>query len=176
MGVMNIEEESPIYRNPISHINIDRSVISIEYFKFNDINNRESFKEFFNDINTNNDAIELNLIKNKAYKEAVVMSLNTNPKDNYTLLEMLRYEQKTFGGSKLFYLNDGFNKILVISVPQSMEGKLNMVIKRLNKINDKISRFNSKIKIGNLDIYLKRKSSKNKKDAIINIINKNLKV
>ncbi|HJO01968.1 MAG TPA: hypothetical protein QF458_03535, partial [Candidatus Woesearchaeota archaeon] len=85
-------------------------------------------------------------------------------------------EQKTFGGSKLFYLNAAFDKLLVISVPRSMEGKLNMVINRLNKINDKIARLNSKIKKENLEIYMKRQGLKDKKDIILDMINRNLKV
>ena len=167
--------ESPIYRNLISHIDINRSVNSIEYFNFRDINKDLKFEEFINDVNANNDTIELNLIKNNAYKEAVVMSLNINVADKNELLGMIRDEQKTFGGSKLFYLNDSFDKILVVAVPRSMEGKLKMVINKLNKVNEKISRINSKIKRENLDAYMKR-HGKDKKDAIINMINKNLKV
>jgi len=84
--------------------------------------------------------------------------------------------QKTFGGSKLFYLNDAFDKILIVAVSGSMEGKLAMVINRLNKINDKIGRLNSRIKKENSEMYMKRKSINDKKDTIINMINKNLKV
>ena len=68
------------------------------------------------------------------------------------------------------------HKLLVIAVPRNMEGKLNMVINRLNKINDKISRLNSRIKKENLETYMKRQGLKDKKDAIVNMINKNLKV
>ena len=169
-------EESTIYKNLISHIDINRSINSIERFNFNDLSKEAKFQEFLNDINTNNDSIEINLVKNKAYKEAVVMSLNINIGDKNTLLGVIRDEQKTFGGSKLFYLNDAFDKILVIAVRRSMEGKLNMVINKLNKVNDKISRLNSRIKRENLDIYMKRKSINDKKDVIINMINKNLRV
>ena len=38
-------------------------------------------------------------------------------------------EQKTFSGSKLFYLNPDYTKILILSIPENMEGKLKMVIK-----------------------------------------------
>ena len=166
--------DSSIYKNLISHIDIDRSINSIQYLNFRDINNEFEFKEFLNDINTNNDAIELSLINNKAYKEAVIMSLNINI--NETLIKMIRDEQKTFGGSKLFYLNDPFDKLLVVSVSRNMEGKLNMLINRLNKVNDKISRLNFRIKKENLEAFTKRQSLKDKKDIVVNMINKNLKV
>ena len=104
------------------------------------------------------------------------MSLNSDLRENEILLKMIRDEQKTFGGSKLFYLNDALDKFLVISVPRSIEGKLNMVINRLNKINDRISRLNSGIKKENLEIYMKRQSLKDKKDIVANMINKNLRV
>jgi len=166
--------DSSIYKNLISHIDIDRSIDSIQYLNFRDINNEAEFKEFLNDINTNNDTIELSLINSKAYKEAVIMSLNINI--NETLIKMIGDEQKTFGGSKLFYLNDSFDKLLVVSVSRNMEGKLNMVINRLNKVNDKISRLNSRIKKENLEAFTKRQSLKDKKDIVVNMINKNLRV
>jgi hypothetical protein len=164
-----------IYRNLISHIDINRGVNSIEYINFRDVNDEFVFKEFLSDINTSNDTIELNLINNKAYKEAVVMSLYMDSREKHTLVTMLKEEQKTFGGSKLFYLNDRFDKLLVVAVPRSMEGKLNMVINRLNKINERITRINQKIKKDNMDIYMKREG-KDKKDIIVNMINKNLRV
>jgi len=169
-----MDVESTIYKNLISHIDIDRSVSSIKYINFREISNEAEIKEFLNDINTNNDTIELSLINSKAYKEAVIMSLNINI--NETLIKMIGDEQKTFGGSKLFYLNDSFDKLLVVSVSRNMEGKLNMVINRLNKVNDKISRLNSRIKKENLEAFTKRQSLKDKKDIVVNMINKNLKV
>ncbi|MBW2976895.1 hypothetical protein KY347_05605 [Candidatus Woesearchaeota archaeon] len=169
-------EESPIYRNFVSHIDINRSVNSIEYFNFRDINTEPKFNEFLNDMNLNNDAIELSLIKNRAYKEAVVMSLNQNIGKDDVLADILRSEQKTFGGSKLFYLNDGFDKLLVVSVPRSMEGKLNMVINRLNRINEKITRHNLRVKKENFETYMRRQELKDKKDFVVNMINKNLRV
>ena len=162
-------------KNLISHIDFNRSVNSLAYFNFNDINQESRFAEFLDDVSTNNDTLELSLIKNKAYKEAVVMSLNIKTSDKVTLAGLIKGEQKTFGGSKLFYLNDSFDKILVISVPKSMEGKLSMVINRLNKINDKIGRLNLKIKRENTEAYMNR-HGKDKKDVFINMINKNLKV
>ena len=171
-----MDSKGPIYRNLVSTIDINRSIDSIEYINFRDINNEFIFREFLSDINSSNDAIELSLINNKAYKESVIMSLNRNISRNATLIDMIKEEQKTFGGSKLFYLNAAFDKLLVISVPRSMEGKLNMVINRLNKINDKIARLNSKIKKENLEIYMKRQGLKDKKDIILDMINRNLKV
>lgn len=170
-----MDVENPIYRNFISNIDIDRSVNSIEYFNFRDMNKDLKFNEFINDMNSNNDAIELNLIKSGAYKEAVIISLNISSRDKKELLMMMKDGQKTFGGSKLFYLSDLFDKIMVIAVPKSMEGKLKMVINRLNKLNEKISRLNLKIRRENLDVYIMR-HGKDKKDNIINMINKNLKV
>lgn len=103
------------------------------------------------------------------------MSLHMNPKDKHILVSMVKEEQKTFGGSKLFYMNDTFDKILVVSVPRSMEGKLNMVINRLNKINERITRLNQRIKKENIEAYMKR-DIKDKKDFVVNMINKNLRV
>jgi len=171
-----MDEESSIYKNLISHIDINRGINSIQYLGFRDISKESEFRQFLNDINFDNDTIELNLIKNKAYKEAVIISLSYNISGNETLIKMIRDEQKTFGGSKLFYLNDTFDKLLVVSVSRNIEGKLNMVINRLNKINDKISRLNSRIKKENLEVYMKRQGLKDKKDVIVNMINKNLKV
>lgn len=168
-------DNNSIYRNLISHIDINRGMNSVEYITFRDINEDYMFKEFLTDINVSNDAIELSLINNKAYKEAVIMSLHINPKEKHILAGMIKEEQKTFGGSKLFYLNDMFDKLLVVAIPRSMEGKLNMVINRLNKINERISRLNSRIKKENLEAYIKREG-KDKKDSIVNMINKNLKV
>jgi hypothetical protein len=171
-----MDVEGSIYRNLISHIDINRGINSIEYVTFRDINTEAVFKEFLNDINISNDAIELNLLNNKAYKEAVIMSLHMNPKEKHILVAMIKEEQKTFGGSKLFYLNDTFDRLLVVAVPRSMEGKLNMVINRLNKINERITRLNFRIKKENMEIYLKRQGIKDKKDTIVNMINRNLKV
>ena len=170
-----MDEEGPVYRNPVSTIDIDRSINSIEYVNFRDISTEYVFREFLKDINANNDVIELSLINNKTYKEAVIMSLNRDVSRSEMLLQMMREEQKTFGGSKMFYINDTFDKLMVVAVPRSMEGKLNMVINRLNKINEKVARINSKIKKENLEIYMKRQSLKDKKDIIANMINEKLK-
>lgn len=170
-----MDEEGPIYRNLISNVDIDRSINSIQHIIFRDINSEYAFKEFLDDINANNDVIELSLVNNKAYKEAVILSLSKSIDDMETL-QMVRDEQKTFGGSKLFYLNGTLNSILVIAVPRSVEGKLSMVINRLNKINEKIARLNSRIKKENLEAYMKRQGLKDKKDLVANMINERLKV
>ena len=170
-----MDEEGPVYRNPVSTIDIDRGINSMQYANFRDINSEHMFREFLNDINANNDAIELSLINNKAYKEAVVMSLNRDTSRSTALIGMIREEQKTFGGSKLFYLNDTFDRMLIIAVPRSMEGKLNMVINRLNKINEKVARVNSKIRKENLEVYMKRQGLKDRKDIVANMINERLK-
>ena len=171
-----MQEESSVYKNLISNIGLNRSIDAIDYFNFNDMDKEPKFTEFRNDINMDNDSIELSLIKNKAYKEAVIMSFNIINAEKDFLKEIIKDEQKTFGGSKLFYVSDDFDKILVLAVRGSMDGKLNMVINRLNKINEKIYRMNTKIKRENLEAYIRRKSINDRKDMIINMINKNLKV
>ena len=168
------------YKNIISHIDIDRSLNVIEYFSFNGLED-ESVPEFKEDIEAGNDSIELHLIKSKSYKEALILRLK---KSNGTFSDawedLLKEEQKTFGGSKIFYINSECSKLLVLAVPNEIKNKLNMLITRLNKINDKITRVNSKIKKDNLDIYaskIKNKEAANKsKDDIINFINQNLRV
>ena len=169
-------EEGSTYKNLISNIDLNRSIDAIDYFNFNGMDKEPKFAEFLNDINKDNDAIELNLIKNRVYKEGVIMSLNIINAERGFLKEIIKDEQKTFGGSKLFYVNDSFDRILVMSVKGSMDGKLNMAINRLNKANERIYRLNAKIKKENTEMYLKRKSINDKKDAIVNMINKNLKV
>lgn len=171
---MEVEEE-PLYRNSISHINVDRGINALEHFNFNSMEDKK-FTDFRDDIFTQNDTIELNLIKNNAYKEAVILRIKRESEKNPIIREFLKDEQKTFGGSKLFYLNDNSDKILIMAVSGSLEGKLHMVIQKLNKINEKISRFNLKIKKENLEIYKKRSKMHDKKDKIIDLINKNLRV
>ena len=168
------------YRNIISHIDIDRSLDFIEYFSFNGIED-ESVYNFRNDIEAGNDSIELHLIKSKAYKEALILKLKKSEGDySDAWRDFLREEQKTFGGSKIFYINNECTKLLVLALPNEIKNKLNMMITRLNKLNDKITRVNAKIKKDNLELYmskLKSKESNNKnKDEIINFINQNLKV
>ena len=168
------------YKNIISHIDLDRSLNVIEYFSFSGLED-ESALEFKDDIEAGNDSIELHLVKSKSYREALVLRLkksNGNYSDAWK--DLLKEEQKTFGGSKIFYINSECSKLLVLSLPSEIKNKLNMLITRLNKINEKITRINSKIKKDNLDVYaakMKNKEAANKsKDDIINFINQNLKV
>ena len=167
------------YKNIISHIDIDRSLGAIEYFSFNGMDDG-AIAEFGSDIEGSNDSIELHLVKSRAYKEALVLTLKkSNGAYNEAWRDFLKEEQKTFGGSKIFYINDGCSKLLVLSLPNEMRNKMNMAITRLNKINDKITRINAKTKKENLDLYesrAKTKDTNKKKDDIINFINQNLKV
>lgn len=167
------------YKNIISHIDIDRSLDAIEYSSFSGIED-ESVIEFRDDAEAGNDSIELHLIKSKAYKEALVLRLKkSNGAYSNVWKDFLKEEQKTFGGSKIFYVNSDCSKLLVLSLPNEMTNKVNMLITRLNKINDRISRNNSKIKKENLDLYtskIRSKEANKKKDDIINFINQNLKV
>ena len=87
-----MDSENPTYRNLIFSIDINRSIDSIEYINFRDINREIVFKKFLNDINLNNDTIELNLINNKAYKEAVVMSLNRDIRKSTKDIDMRKEE------------------------------------------------------------------------------------
>lgn len=170
----------PDYKNLISHIDVDRSLGAIEYFSFNGVDD-ESVTEFKDDFEISNDSIELQLIKSKAYKEALILKLKkSDGAYSDTWKDFLKEEQKTFGGSKIFYIDNDCSKLLVLSLPNEVKNKLNMVITRLNKINDKITRINAKIKKENLDVYSSRIKSKEsiskKKDDIINFINQNLRV
>ena len=167
------------YKNTISHIDIDRSLDAIEHFSFNGIED-ENVLDFKEDIEAGNDSIELHLVKSKGYKEALVLRLKkTNGAYFDVWKDFLKEEQKTFGGSKIFYIDNECTKLLVLSLPNEMNSKLNMLITRLNKINERVSRINSKTKKDNLDIYssrIKSKESNKKKDDIINFINQNLRV
>ncbi len=168
------------YKNIISHVDIDRSLGAIEYLSFNGIED-ESVLEFKDDIEAGNDSIELHLIKSKSYKEALVLRLKkSDGAYSDVWRDFLKEEQKTFGGSKIFYTNNDCSKLLVLSLPNEIRNKLNMVITRLNKINDRITRINAKIKKENLDLYAakirNKEASDKRKDEIINFINQNLRV
>ena len=166
------------YKNIISHIDIDRSLGSVEYSIFTGIDN-PIMEEFRKDIELHNDPIELHLIKTKSYKETLALKLKKSDHYREYWKELLREEQKTFGGSKIFYMNDDCSKLLVLGVPNEMSNKINMVVNRLNKVNEKISRTNSRIKKENMDIYnsrMKDNNSDKKKEEIINFINQNLRV
>ena len=115
---------------------VDRSLGAIEYFSFNGIED-ESVDEFRDDFEISNDSIELQLIKSKAYKEALILKLKKSAGAySDTWRDFLKEEQKTFGGSKIFYIDNDCSKLLVLSLPNEVKNKLNMVITRLNKIND----------------------------------------
>ena len=168
------------YKNVISHIDIDRSIGSIEYFSFNEIEDKRIL-EFKSDIEAGNDSIELHLIKSNAYKEALILKLKkSNGAYSDAWRDFLKEEQKTFGGSKIFYINNDCSNLLVLSIQNEMKNKMNMLITRLNKINEKITRINAKIKKENLDLYASRLKTKGivdkKKDDIVNFINQNLRV
>ena len=170
----------PDYKNIISHIDVDRSLGAIEYSSFNGVGD-ENILEFKEDFEIGNDSIELQLIKSKAYKEALILTLKkSNGSYSDAWRDFLKEEQKTFGGSKIFYINNDCSKLLVLALPNEMRNKMNMVITRLNKINEKITRINARIKKENLDVYSSRIKSKEamnkKKDDIINFINQNLRV
>ena len=168
------------YKNLISTIDIDRSVDSLEHINFDGMFDVR-IDEFLTDIENNNDTIELHLIKNKSYKEMVIFHLRRS-KNGYSMMwkDLLKDEQKTFGGSKIFYMNSDCTKLLVLVVPNEMANKIGMVITRINKINDRIVRLNTKIKKDNKSVYntkLKIKENESKtKDEIINMVNLNLKV
>ena len=169
------------YKNIISHIDIDRTLGAIQHFGFDGIES-EKVSDFKNDMQSGNDSIELHLVKSNAYKEALILRLKKTDSiySGQSWRELLKEEQKTFGGSKIFYIDDECTKLLILSLPAEMKTKVNMLITRLNKINEKISRVNSRIRKDNLDLYaakVKNKEATDKeKDEIINFINQNLKV
>ncbi len=171
---MDLESE-PLYKNLVSHMDLDRNINSIEHFNLKSIE-EPKFSEFHNDMSINNNAIELSLIKNNAYKEAVILKIKKELEQEGIIKEFLKEEQKTFGGNKLFYLNQQLNKILIMAVPGSLEGKIRMVIQRLNKINDRVYRLNAKIKKDNFAVFKKRIKMHDTKDKIIDSINKNLRI
>ena len=167
------------YKNIISHIDIDRSLGAIEYSSFNGVDDENIF-EFKDDFEVGNGSIELHFIMSKAYREALILRLKkSDGAYSGTWRDFLKEEQKTFGGSKIFYMNNDCSKLLVFSLPNEMKNKINMLVTRLNKINDRITRINAKIKKENLDLYtsrLRNKETDKKKDDIVNFINQNLKV
>ncbi len=174
-GVVEVED----YKNIVPHIDIDRSISAVEYFSFEGIES-ERIVEFRRDIETGNDAIELHLIRTASYKDAVSLKLkNCSLECADIWKDLLSTEQKTFGGSKIFYINDSCTKLLVLAVPNEISSKLNMVVTRLNKINEKIGRANSRIKKENINLYSARSKLRpdtKKREEIINFINQNLKV
>ena len=167
------------YKNLISHIDIGRNLGAIEYFTFNGLED-DGILSFKGDIVAGNDSIELHLVKTKSYREALILKLKKGDGSSDVWRDFLREEQKTFGGSKMFYIDNDCSRLLVLSLPNEIRNKLNMVVTRLNKINDRITRINSRIKKENSDIYTSKIRNKEaadkKKDDIINFINQNLRV
>ena len=167
------------YKNLISHLDIDRNLDAVEYLSFKGLED-EKLADFRNDIEEKNDTIELHLIKSMAYKDALILGIKSNPEYPDLWSEFLKEEQKTFGGSKIFYLDGKCSKMLILSVQGEMQNKLKMVIGRANKINEKIKRINAKIRKDNIDLYslrLKGKESENrKKEEFVNLLNLNLRV
>ena len=176
LGVAAVEHD---YKNIISHIDIDRTLGSIQHFAFSGM---EQVQDFKNDIESGNDSIELHLVKSNAYKEALILKLKKTDSiySGESWRELLKEEQKTFGGSKIFYIDEECTKLLMLSLPNEMKTKVNMLITRLNKINEKITRLNSRIRKDNIDVYMSKIKNKEatdkEKDDIINFINQNLKV
>lgn len=167
------------YQNIVPHIDIDRNIISLDYFSFSGINEGR-IEEFRKDIESHNDAIELHLVRTVSYKEGIILRLK-NCSGEYAEVwkELLSAEQKTFGGSKIFYINNSCSRLLVLAVANELNNKLGMVVTRLNKINEKIGRTNSRIKKDNIDLFsarIKAKSDTKKKEEAINFINQNLKI
>lgn len=166
------------YKNIISHIDIDRSLGTIEYSAFEGMESANII-EFKSDIEAGNDSIEMHLVKSKAYKESLILNLKNTDGNNNVWRDFLKEEQKTFGGSKIFYINDGCGKLLVLSLPNELKNKVNMVITRLNKINEKISRINARTRKENLDLFASRQRGREaldkRKEEIINFINENFR-
>jgi len=169
-------EHSALYRNLISILDIDRNINAVAIVSFNAIEKSPFYSEFSKDIFSSNDQIELNLVKHNAYSEGILLTLHTKLREDPLLMGLVLEHQRTFGGSKLFYLNESKDKILVLALPGSMEGKLQMVVNRINKVNEKVHRLNQKIKKDNIDNFTRRQGSTDKKDLILNVVNKNLKV
>ena len=165
------------YKNIVPHIDIDRSLDSLEIVKFEG-HESQLANEFRKDMEEGNDTIEMHLIKTKSYKEALVLRLKSKDSGN-EWKDLLRDEQKTFGGSKIFYMNTDCSKLIVLGVPNEIKSKLNLVVSRINKTNEKISRINSRIKKENTDLFsirIRSKDTNKEKEELINFINQNLKV
>lgn len=166
-----------LYKDSVSPIDFSRDLSQIEVFEFKGISD-PSIANFAKDIEGSNDSIELHLVLNKSYREALILTLSRN--SNLALLrQFLKEEQKTFGGSKIFYIGEDTSRILVLSVKDEMTNKLNMVITRINKVNEKIHRYNSSAKRENMEKFESRQKTKaelSRKDQIINFIQHNLKV
>ncbi|HIH92474.1 TPA: hypothetical protein HA281_06785 [Candidatus Woesearchaeota archaeon] len=172
MGSM---EKAP-YKESVPPIDFSRDLDHIEFFEFRGMDD-PAVADFVEDIEGSNDSIELHLVRTKSYREALVLTL---PTSGHPALweQFLREEQKTFGGSKIFYLSRDGRRILVLSVKDETMNKLTMVITRINKVNEKIHRYNSAAKRENAELFASRAKAKAamRKDEVINFIQQNLKV
>src|SRR3989338_10830366 len=168
--------EKVIFKDSVPPIDFSRDLAHIEFFDFKGTED-PVVSDFVADIEGSNDSIELHLVRTKSYKEALILTLPRSAHQDL-FSQFLREEQKTFGGSKIFYLNKDSSKILVLSVRNEMMNKVNMVITRINKVNEKIHRYNSLVRKDNLELYEvmhKNRVDISKKDEIIHFIQQNLK-
>lgn len=164
-----------LYKDSVAPIDFNKNLEHIDYTEFSGLDAKD-MKEFVEDIEGNNDSIELHLVRTKAYKEAVILGL---PPSQHPELwkDFLKEEQKTFGGSKIFYMNKDCSKLLILSVKNEMFNKLNMVLTRVNKVNERIHRYNSTVKKENQELFEQRsKANLSKKEEIAHFITQHLKV
>jgi uncharacterized protein YdcH (DUF465 family) len=167
--------EKILYKDSVAPIDFNKNLQNIEYAEFKGIDSKETI-EFSEDIEGGNDSIELHLVRTKAYKEAIILSL---PPTSHPELwkEFLKEEQKTFGGSKIFYMDKVCTKLLVLSVKNEMFNKLNMVLTRVNKVNERIHRYNTAVKKENQELFeMRSKANLSKKEEIAHFITQHLKV
>ncbi len=167
--------EKILYKDSVAPIDFNKNLQHIEYMEFNGIDAKD-MQEFAEDIEGNNDSIELHLVRTKAYKEAIILSLPPSQHPDLWM-QFLRDEQKTFGGSKIFYVNKNCSKLLVLSVKDEMFNKLNMVLTRVNKVNERIHRYNASVKKENQELFdLRAKANLTKKEEIAHFIAQHLKI
>ena len=164
-----------LYKDSVAPIDFNKNLQHIDYTEFNGLEAKD-MQEFTQDVEENNDSIELHLVRTKAYKEAIILSL---PMAQHPELwsQFLKEEQKTFGGSKIFYMNIDCSKLLVLSVKNEMFNKLNMVLTRVNKVNERIHRYNTTVKKENQELFeMRSKANLSKKEEIAHFITQHLKV
>ena len=169
--------EKVLYKDSVPPIDFSRDLEHIEFFDFEGTDG-PAIADFVADIEGSNDSIEQHLVRTKSYKEALILTLPLS-EHPHLWQQFLREEQKTFGGSKIFYLNRDFSRVLVLSVKDEMLNKVSMAITRINKVNERIHRYNALVKKDNLELYetiARKKDAVSKKDEIIHFIQQNLKV
>ncbi len=167
--------ESTEYHDYVYPIDVSRHPDTITIVHEERILQYPELSEFTIDMYSSNDSIELNLVKNNVYQEAAIFTLTRSLSRNETLYNLVLEQQKTFGGSKLFYINETKTKLLILAVKGSMEGKISMVIARLNRVNEKVHRINAKFKKENLELSMKKSLHPSEKDSVIGLLNKSLK-